>query len=93
MRFGQDWEQVFSKLHEHGLDFEIEQQRKDFPARRNVFPSARSVGGRMKSPMFVMGSALAVLGIIQTMRGKVEVPSITAFWYAIEAFRDSGKTR
>jgi len=51
----------------------------------------RIVSGRQLSPMFMLGTALAAVGVIQTFRGKVAVPSITAFWYALDAFRQSGK--
>lgn len=47
------------------------------------------VSGRRLSPMLMMGTALAAVGIVQTLRGKIAVPSITAFWYAFEAFRQS----
>jgi hypothetical protein len=43
--------------------------------------------------MFMAGTALTVVGLVQTFRGKIIVPSITAFWYALEAFRTSGKNR
>lgn len=51
----------------------------------------RIVSGRQLSPMFMLGTALAAVGMLQTFRGKIAVPSITAFWYALDSFRQSGK--
>jgi neutral trehalase len=53
----------------------------------------RVVTGRKLSPMFMVGTALTALGLVQTVRGNIAVPSITAFWYAFETFRQSRKTR
>jgi hypothetical protein len=49
------------------------------------------VSGREVNPMFMVGSALGVVGLMQTFRGQVLAPAISVFWYAIEAFRQSGK--
>ena len=51
----------------------------------------RIIRGRQLSPMLLLGSALAAVGVMQTFRGKIAVPSITAFWYALDSFRQSGK--
>jgi hypothetical protein len=39
--------------------------------------------------MFVLGSAMLALGAVQLVRRRVAVPSITAFWYGIDALRHS----
>lgn len=49
------------------------------------------VSGREIGPMFMTGTALTLLGIVQTIRGQIAVPAIASFWYAVEAFRQSGK--
>jgi hypothetical protein len=51
------------------------------------------VSGRDINPLFMLGSMLALVGIVQTLRGKILIPSLSAFWYALEGFRQSGKVR
>lgn len=51
------------------------------------------VSGRNIDAMFIAGSLLSIVGIIQTYRGRISVPAITAFWYALEAYRQSGQAR
>lgn len=51
------------------------------------------VSNRDINPMFMLGTALAAMGIVQTLRGKVLVPSLTLLWYAMEAFRHSNAVR
>lgn len=51
----------------------------------------RLVSGRQLTPMFMLGTAFTAVGVIQTFRGKIAVPSITALWYALESFRQSVK--
>jgi len=53
----------------------------------------RIVSGRQLSPMWMLGAVLSAVGVMQTFRGKIAVPSITAFWYALDSFRQSGKHR
>lgn len=47
------------------------------------------VSNRDVNPMFMLGTLLAVVGIVQTARGKILVPSLSVLWYAMEAFRKS----
>lgn len=49
------------------------------------------VTGREINPMFMIGSLLAMLGIVQAARGKIMAPSLTLFWYAMDAYRQSRK--
>ncbi len=51
----------------------------------------RIVSGREITPMFVLGSAMLALGAVQLVRRRIAVPSITAFWYGIDALRHSRK--
>ena len=51
------------------------------------------VSNREITPMFMLGTMLAAVGIVQTLRGKILVPSLSVLWYAIEAFRQSGVAR
>lgn len=37
--------------------------------------------------MLLAGAAFGVVGIIQTLRGEVMMPAMTAFWYAASALR------
>jgi hypothetical protein len=47
------------------------------------------VSGHDINPMFMVGSALGVIGVVQTFRGQVLAPAISLFWYALESFRQS----
>jgi DNA/RNA endonuclease YhcR with UshA esterase domain len=61
------------------------------PDRHNTVPF-HLVSNRDINPMFMLGALLTAVGVVQTFRGKVLVPSISVLWYAIEAFRQSGKS-
>jgi len=51
------------------------------------------VSGRDINPLFMAASLLGIIGVVQTLRGKILVPSLSAFWYAFEGFRQSRKIR
>jgi hypothetical protein len=53
----------------------------------------RLVSGRDINRMFVIGSALLLVGVAQIIRKDVLPPAVTAFWYAMEAFGKAQKTR
>jgi len=64
------------------------------PAPRQNEPVTRPaafhiVSNRDINPMFMVGTLLAAVGIVQTLRGKILVPSLSVLWYAVEAFRQS----
>jgi len=48
------------------------------------------VSGRKIDAMFMLGSVMGAAGMVQLMRGRVLVPAISFFWYAMQAFRRSG---
>lgn len=39
------------------------------------------------NPMLVAGAALGLVGLVQTARGDIMVPALSAFWYAVSALR------
>lgn len=51
------------------------------------------VSNRDINPMFMVATMLAALGVVQTLRGKILVPSLSVFWYAMDAFRQSRTSR
>lgn len=63
------------------------------PAPRAPIPSMQLVSGRDINPMFMLGTVLAVLGIVQTVRGNILVPAMSTMWYAISAFRHASVSR
>jgi len=75
-------------MRELGLN-PVLKQDIDQAVRNSGIRPFRLVSGREINPMFMVGSALAIVGLVQTFRGKIVVPSVTAFWYALEAFRAS----
>lgn len=89
IQYSGDTEQLVQHLEERIPDLLIEQNHRIKSSSPIGMQPFRLVSGRRISPMFMLGTALAAIGIIQTVKGKVAVPSITAFWYAIEAFRQS----
>jgi len=58
--------------------------------RMNLFTI---VSGRNINPLFMVSSLFALIGVVQTLRGKILIPSLSGFWYALEGFRQSGKVR
>ncbi|MBC7857859.1 MAG: hypothetical protein H7Z39_03595 [Burkholderiaceae bacterium] len=62
-------------------------------APRPANNSFRLVSGRDINPLFMAASLLGIIGVVQTLRGKILVPSLSAFWYALEGFRQSKKMR
>lgn len=62
-------------------------------APRQVNQSFRLVSGRDINLLFMAASLLGVIGVVQTLRGKILVPSLSAFWYAVEGFRQAKKIR
>lgn len=90
LQFKEAWERIFAQFREHGLDLGVE-QKKDVSSERTGVKSVRLVTGREINFMFMVGMGLVAVGIVQAMRGNVGVPSITAFWYAIEVFHKSAR--
>lgn len=91
MRFDEDEEQLLLKLNEQIPDFVVEKNYRSKNSRSMRLAPLKVVSGREITPMFVLGSTLAAFGVVQAIRGRIAVPSITAFWYALEAFRQSSK--
>jgi hypothetical protein len=60
------------------------------PPSSSVRPAASPitlVSGRDVNRMFMVGSVLLVVGVIQTIRGEWFPPAISVFWMAATAFR------
>lgn len=94
MRFHAETGAVLARLHQLGLEAEERDMRNAHAARSRGGHGGepiRLVSGRDIDPMFMAGAALALVGAVQVWRGRIVVPAITAFWYASEAFRASGK--
>lgn len=63
-------------------------------SRRGIGNNAvRIVSGYDINPLFMVASLMGIIGVVQTLRGKILVPSVSAFWYALEGFRQSRKMR
>ena len=50
-------------------------------------PAPAQYGAWKVNPMFMAGAAFGVVGVIQTLRGEVLLPAMSAFWYAANALR------
>lgn len=67
----------------------------DAPAKRAPMLDAggtaptQLVSGRELNPMFMAGLGFALFGLLQSLRGRVEVPAMTAFWYAASTFQQA----
>ena len=44
------------------------------------------VSGREINPMLMAGTFFGAVGVLQTLRGKVVIPALSAFWYAANAY-------
>lgn len=86
VHFGGDSGALLERLHELDLHPQIKSDTPDV-LRHSPLPVVRLVSGREIDPLFMAGCVLATIGLAQTVRGKILVPSVTAFWYALEAFR------
>jgi len=88
LQFSGNADSILESMRELGLN-PVLKQDIDQAVRNSGIRPFRLVSGREINPMFMVGSALAIVGLVQTFRGKIVVPSVTAFWYALEAFRAS----
>lgn len=95
LEFNGDAAELLARLREHDVDVQLKQEYGSAPRRAAHLPlpakPIRLVTGRNIGPMFMFGTALLGIGLVQALRGRVLVPSMSAFWYAVEAFRQSGK--
>lgn len=91
VRFDGEAQRIFEQMHRFGLSPKTREDVSE-AVKRAGLGRVRLVSGRDIDPMFMAGTALALFGLVQTFRGKIVVPSITAFWYALEAFRASGRS-
>lgn len=80
---------IVTRLNEQSIGLHIQSLERIRADTSEARPFRRFVSGRDINPMFMLGSALTAVGVVQTFRGRIAVPSITAFWYALEAFRQS----
>jgi hypothetical protein len=55
--------------------------------------SFRLVSGRDINPLFMAASFMLIIGVVQTLRGRILIPSLSAFSYAFEGFRRARKIR
>lgn len=91
-------EDLAVQLGQHGVSLlpptasGAEQRPQPFPGNGNATPF-HLVSNREINSMFMLGTALAVVGIVQTLRGKILAPSLSVLWYAMEAFRQSSAAR
>lgn len=53
-------------------------------------PAFNLVSGRDINPMFMAGVLFTFMGLVQSLRGRLGVPGLTAFWYATTTFQQAG---
>lgn len=97
IEFSDSLENLVRKIRQHGLVIENQQmEHSERPRRapRNAdMAPLNLVSGRDINVMFMLGALMVAVGIVQIYRGRILVPAISAFWYAVNAFRESGKSR
>lgn len=91
-------EDLAGQLGQRGISFptptpSTAEKRPPQPFPDNGGAPFHLVSNREINPMFMLGTALAVVGIVQTLRGKILVPSLSVLWYAMETFRQSNTAR
>jgi hypothetical protein len=62
-------------------------QRRPSPTGRATDAPVNLVSGRDVDRMFMVGSVLLVIGVIQSIRGQWFPPAVSVFWMAASAFR------
>lgn len=87
-------EELIRQLGDRQLVVEIPQepeskQRAAMAGSSNHVEPFLLVSNRDINPMFMLGSVLSVIGIVQAFRGKILVSSLSALWYALQAFRQA----
>ena len=50
-------------------------------------PIMAALAGARMNPMTMAGAAFAMIGLVQTARGEIMLPALSAFWYAASALR------
>jgi hypothetical protein len=92
--FSGSMEELVRQLREH--DLFVEERHEPGSVRRAEAPGNGAdtrpfllVSNRDINPMFMLGTLLAAIGVVQTFRGKILVPSLSVLWYAMETFRQS----
>lgn len=91
IRFQGAADPLLNRIRERVPELRIESNTSKAATSSSIRP-VRIITGRDINPMFLVGSAMVILGLVQVFRGQIAVPSVTAFWYARKAFRASGKS-
>jgi hypothetical protein len=86
LEFAGSVEDILRQAEEEDLLSIIEGVTVDVPLRSMIAP-INLVSGREINRMFMVGSLLVVVGLIQTLRGEWFPPAFSVFWAAAEAFR------
>lgn len=60
---------------------------------RSATAPVNLVSGREINRMFMLGSALVVVGVVQVLRGELFPPALSVFWTAAAAFRLAERPR
>lgn len=85
-------ENNFSIANRHEMEKQLEAKHHNpSPENGGQRPPFLLVSNRDINPMFMLGTLLAAVGVVQTFRGKILVPSLSLLWYAMEAFRQSSR--
>jgi len=87
LEFTGEPEEVLAKLAAR-LPFKLElSPAPPAPTLKAADNPLRLVSGRDVNPMFVAGTLFGAVGLVQTLRGQIMLPALSAFWYAVNAFR------
>jgi hypothetical protein len=96
LEFTGSMEDILRQAEEEDLLAVIEGVKADasrqLPSRLMMAP-INLVSGREINRMFMVGSLLVVVGVIQTLRGELFPPAFSVFWAASEAFRLAERPR
>jgi cation transport ATPase len=97
IEFSDSLENLARKMRQHGMVIENQHmehsERPRRPPRNADMAPLNLVSGRNINAMFMLSALMVAVGLVQTYRGRIFVPAISAFWYAMNAFRESGKSR
>lgn len=89
LEFAGDLQDIIERVDASGLlDVDVDGDAgAALAARIRHEPPINLVSGRDINPMFMTGVAFVALGLLQSLRGRVMVPAVTAFWYATSTFQ------
>jgi hypothetical protein len=86
VEYGGAVQPVHARFEQCGLELNASEVR-DAGVNNKFFIDAIQASSAQIKPMMLAGAAFALVGVVQTARGEIMLPALSAFWYAASAWR------